>query len=74
MIYFVVLIVFFFLQWTVSGKVSCLVTTEKLKDGVVFPLIVSSCPLEILVRLGLLVDILLEFRFTSSLLAWVARA
>ena len=66
MMHYVVLLVLLFLQWTISGNVSYLVTMETLKVGVVFPLIVSSCPLEHLERLRLLVDFLIEFRLTCS--------
>ena len=60
------LLVFLFLQWTISGNVSYLVTIETLKVGVVSSLIISSCPLELLRRLRLLVDFLLEVILTYS--------
>ena len=68
MMYFVVvsLLLFFFLQWTISSNVSYLDTIETLKVGVVSSLIVSSCPLEILGRLRVLVAFILEVRLTSS--------
>ena len=66
MSYVVPLVVFFFLRWTISGNVSYIVTMETLKVGLVFPLIVFSCPLELLGRLRLLVAFLLEVRLTSS--------
>ena len=66
MMSFVVLLVLFFLQWTTSGKVSYLVTIETLKVRVVSSMIVSSCPLELLGRLRLLVAFLLEVILTSS--------
>ena len=56
------LLVFLSLQRTISGNVSCLITIETLKVGLVFPLIVSSCPLELIGRLRLLVVFLLEVR------------
>ena len=63
---FVVLLVFFFHQWTISGNFSYLVTMETLKVVVVFPLIVSSRPLEPLGRLRILMNFLLEFKLSSS--------
>ena len=66
MMSFVVLLVFFFIQWSISVNVSYLVTLETLKVGVVFPLIVSSFPFKPLGRSILLVAFLLEVRLTSS--------
>ena len=66
MMSFVVLLVFLFPQWKIFDNVSYLVTMETLKVGIVFPLIVSSCPLEPLGRSGLLVAFLLEVRLNSS--------
>ena len=62
---FVFIIVFLFLQWTISGNVSYLVTMETLEVGVVSSLIVYSCPLELIGRLRLLVAFLLEVILTS---------
>ena len=69
----IILLVFLFLQWTIYGNVSYLVTMETLKVGVVFPMIVSSCRLEPLGRSGLLMDFLLEVRLIIPILVWVAR-
>ena len=66
MMSFVVLLVFIFLPWTISGNVLYLVTMETLKVGVVFPLIVSSRPLEPIGRFLLPVALLLEVRLNSS--------
>ena len=68
------ILLFFFLQWTISGNVSYLVTIVTLKLGVVFCLIVLFSPLEPLGRSRLLVDFLLEVRLLIPLLIWVARA
>ena len=66
MMYFVVILVLLFLQLTIFGNVYYLVTMETLKVGVVFPLVVFSCPLEPLGRSRLLMAFLLEVRLTSS--------
>ena len=66
MMSFVVLLLFFFIQWTFSGKVSYLVTIETLKVRVVIHLIVSSFPFEPIGRSGLLVSFLLEVSLTYS--------
>ena len=66
MSYAIPLLVFFFLQCIMSGNVSYLVTIETLKVGVVSSLIVSSCPLELIGRLRLLVDFLIEVILSSS--------
>ena len=73
MIYFVVHLVFYFFQWKIYGNVPYLVTIETLKVGVVFPLILSSCPLELLGRFRLIASLLLEVRLNSSSLGREAR-
>ena len=74
MIYFVFILVLFFLQWIIVDNVSYLVTIETLKVGVVFPLIVSSYPLELLGRLRLIMAFLIEVRLNSSSFGMGGRA
>ena len=66
MIYFAVLQCILLSSMDSFWKGVYLVTIETLKARVVFPLIVSSCPLELLGRLRLLVDFLLEVGLTYS--------